>query len=393
MPKSPRQRSVSPRAEPYPKLRTNVARKLQRTRTLLIMRPECFVDAKHEKRTVNPYIQEDVDNARREPLKIWVEAVLGLSPEKFSEWVRYIKENEWYKDERIQEGLIGFSKATTEKGLYIPFGNIVNRIIRLGKDGLPGATPYPLGDIVVVRNDDNYLKQIPEHQGIGALRKPDMLAVHASKALQMQEDNCNSFEWSDILTFFELKFSKKFSFDNYQTWRRKRGLPKLDKRTLLPKVPSKKETLPATTMTLRPLKYSTEAGFYCEVNSDSEDADDIDSDDIHDEDYNDPGSPKPPRDNQESVKSDATLQAGGYALETVSCSYGTRLFTTGIIMDDDKMSLWYYDAAGIIRTKAIVSLFRNFEEFAAILVGFACCTPSQWGIPSTQYHQTPSIGS
>ncbi|THG98252.1 hypothetical protein EW026_g3909 [Hermanssonia centrifuga] len=398
MPKSPRQRSVSPRAEPYPKSRTNVAqRKLERTRTLLVMRPECLVDAKHEKKTVNPYIQEDVDNARREPLRIWVEAVLGLPPEQFSEWVRYIKENEWYKDEVIQEGLIGYGKATTEKGLYVPFTDIANRIIRLGKDGLPGAKPYPLDGIAVVENDDNYLKQIPEHQGIGALRRPDLLAVRVSKALQMQEDNRKSYEWSDILTFFELKFSKS-SFNIFQASRRKRGLPKLDKRTLLPEVPSEKKTVAGTRMTLRArpmvkvLKYSAEKGFYREINSEPEDADDIDVDDPHDEDYSDPGSPEPVRDNQESVRADAKLQAGGYALETVSCSYGTRLFNTGVIMDDDRMSLWYYDAAGIIRTKVIISLFRNFEEFAAILVGFACCTPSQWGSLPPNIIKPPRFG-
>ncbi|PSS34143.1 hypothetical protein PHLCEN_2v1811 [Hermanssonia centrifuga] len=402
MPKTPLQRSTSSRAEfrTYSKSnsnpRSNVARKISGTGIVPLA---LLVDAFREKRTVNPYVQEDVDNARREPLKVWVEAVLGLPPERFSEWVRHIKENEWYKDEIIQGNLINFSNASLQAERYTPFANMVNRIFQLGKDELPRAESYPLEDIVVVRNDPHFLKLIPEHQGLGAYRIPDLLAVRASKIAQMERAKSKYFEWSDVLTFFEMKLLNRDFFDNFQAWRRSRGLPKLDRRTLLPKARSKKKTEANTRMTLqaRPLtkviKHSAEKGFYYNLDSESDDADGIDVDEPHDEDYNDPGSPKPVRDNQESMKSDAKLQAGGYALETVSCSYGTRLFTTGIVIEDDKMSLWYYDAAGIIRTKATISLLRNFEEFAAILVGFACCTPSQWGSLPPNIIKPPQLGS
>ncbi|THG96259.1 hypothetical protein EW026_g5535 [Hermanssonia centrifuga] len=352
----------------------NVARRLSASGTGIVPLA-LLADAFREKRTVNPYIEEDVDNARREPLKVWVEAVLGLPPERFSEWVRHIKENEWYKDEMIQGNLIDFSNASLPAERYTPFANIVNRILQLGKDELPRAESYPLDDIVVIRNDPNFLKLIPEHQGLGAYRIPDLLAVRASKIVQMKKAKSKYFEWSDVLTFFEMKFSNR--------------------RTLLPKVPSKKKTVAGTKMTLRArplIKYSDEKGLYYDVDSESDDADDIDVDEPHDEDYNGPGSPKPVRDTEESMKSDAKLQAGGYALETVACSYGTRLFTTGIVIEDDKMSLWYYDAAGIIRTKASISLLRNFEEFAAILVGFACCTPSQWGSLPSNIIKPPRLG-
>ncbi len=96
-------------------------------------------------------------------------------------------------------------------------------------------------------------------------------------------------------------------------------------------------------------------------------------------DIDDSGNYKKLRSNDESIRAVAKFQAGGYALETVACSYGTRLFTTGLVMQDDKTSLWYYDACGVIRTKESLSLFDNFEQIAAILVAFACCEPSQWG--------------
>ncbi len=79
------------------------------------------------------------------------------------------------------------------------------------------------------------------------------------------------------------------------------------------------------------------------------------------------------------VTLDAIVQAGGYALEVASCTYGTRLFCLGTVMEDDKLSLWYYDAVGIVRTQETISIIHDFETFAAVQVGFACCEPSQWG--------------
>ncbi len=96
------------------------------------------------------------------------------------------------------------------------------------------------------------------------------------------------------------------------------------------------------------------------------------------------------------VTLDATVQAGGYALEVASCTYGTRLFCLGTVMEDDKISLWYYDAVGIVRTQETLSIIHDFETFAAVHIGYACCEPSQWGAlppvirppPSPAYPET-----
>ncbi|PSS30881.1 hypothetical protein PHLCEN_2v2578 [Hermanssonia centrifuga] len=76
---------------------------------------------------------------------------------------------------------------------------------------------------------------------------------------------------------------------------------------------------------------------------------------------------------------DGRVQAGACALEVMSCSYGTRLFCLGNVIKEDKMSMWYYDASGYIRTRETLSIFEDFEKVAAILVAFASCTPSQFG--------------
>ncbi len=197
------------------------------------MKAESFIDAEHTKETVDPYILEDVDSATREPFQVWLEAVLGLPEDRFSDWVHHIAENEWFQDEIIQQGLIEFSNASVEAGRYEPFARIANRILQLGKDELPGANSYPMDDITIVCNDPNYLNCIPEHSDLGAKRKPDLLAVRGRKVQLLEEANSKTFDWSDILTFIEMKHSSNL-FHKLQACRSQRGLPQLDRRTLLP---------------------------------------------------------------------------------------------------------------------------------------------------------------
>ncbi|THG96597.1 hypothetical protein EW026_g5264 [Hermanssonia centrifuga] len=343
------------------------------------MKPEDFVD--DTKETVDPYILEDVDWATRAPYEVWVEAVLGLPQERLQEWVQHIAENEWYKDEIIQMGMNKFIVATEETERYQPFVDIANRILELGKVQLSGEGAYPLDDITIVRNDPTYLNRISEHSGLGAKRKPDLLAVRGKKVQLLEEVDDKAFDWSDVLLFIEMKYWNQNLFHNLQAWRSQRGLPKLDRRTLLPvdspeevKVASTEEPDAVPSRTIRTgssMMSATAAELHCSFTSDYIESEAVDIDDS--------GNYKKLRRNDESIRAVAKFQAGGYALETVACSYGTRLFTTGLVMQDDKTSLWYYDACGVIRTKESLSLFDDFEQIAAILVAFACCEPSQWG--------------
>ena len=74
-----------------------------------------------------------------------------------------------------------------------------------------------------------------------------------------------------------------------------------------------------------------------------------------------------------------SVQAGGYALELAACSNGTRLFCYGIVLDDDRVTFWYYDASGYVKTEETISIIANFERFAAIMIAFASCGARQWG--------------
>ncbi|THG93372.1 hypothetical protein EW026_g7846 [Hermanssonia centrifuga] len=81
----------------------------------------------------------------------------------------------------------------------------------------------------------------------------------------------------------------------------------------------------------------------------------------------------------ERIGKGVRLLAAGNALELASCTYGTRVFSLGSIVRDDKMSFWYYDASGYVRTAESLSLMEDFEKFAAIMVAFACGHPKHWG--------------
>lgn len=76
---------------------------------------------------------------------------------------------------------------------------------------------------------------------------------------------------------------------------------------------------------------------------------------------------------------EAALQAGCYALELLSCTYGTRMFCHSTILEDDLLVFVYSDACGMIYTKQRLSLIEDFEKAAAIIVALTRCTPEHFG--------------
>ncbi|KAI0691941.1 hypothetical protein BC835DRAFT_1359181 [Cytidiella melzeri] len=65
---------------------------------------------------------------------------------------------------------------------------------------------------------------------------------------------------------------------------------------------------------------------------------------------------------------------------------GTRMHNIGVIFRDELISLWYFDASGIVRTcpdagvnREKLSLITDFERVAAIFVALAYCDAEQFG--------------
>lgn len=76
---------------------------------------------------------------------------------------------------------------------------------------------------------------------------------------------------------------------------------------------------------------------------------------------------------------EVTVQAASYALEVLSCTNGTRIYSLGMMFKDDKFTLWYYDASGLVKTTDNLSIITGFEDFAAVFVALASCDASRWG--------------
>ncbi|TFY81074.1 hypothetical protein EWM64_g2936, partial [Hericium alpestre] len=84
---------------------------------------------------------------------------------------------------------------------------------------------------------------------------------------------------------------------------------------------------------------------------------------------------------------DDQIQLAGYANEMFA-SVGNRRYVTGIFVDDDKVSLWYYDRIGVVRSKEF-SFYEDPKLFVLVAVAVAVCDRKHFGyepllIPETE---------
>ncbi len=169
--------------------------------------------ATHTKSCVHPYIKEDLKYSTQEiPYSRWLNAIFGLSPQKVDAWVAHIIKFKWFRDEIIQEALYDYSMAGREHALYDPFVCLAKRILELARaTKLPELDgTFPIHDIELVSTYKKPVRTIPEHEGLGAQRTPDLLllrAVHAKKLLPEGKKTAPGIRWADILAFFEVKYS------------------------------------------------------------------------------------------------------------------------------------------------------------------------------------------
>ncbi|THH01962.1 hypothetical protein EW026_g802, partial [Hermanssonia centrifuga] len=337
-----------------------------------------ILTVEHTNDTVHPYIRRDVKHAEQVPFDVWIAAVLKLNNPKLKSWVQYIKQHRWHEDSVIQNSLARFATAEKETARYEPLADLSNRILDMAKGHLPGVKSYPIDDITMTRNDPSPLNRIPEHGPLGAVRKPDLLLVRGEK-LETSGSKVVKFDWTDVLKFSEVKAFQLLS-DAYDKLRRDRRLPetskaggKVGKQKSRRKPPSNKVAqVPAAGHSRGSGQLDSNPSTGSKRGHDHEDIDNAGTSKRH---YSE--SP------ESLVTADGKVQAGGYALEVAACTYGTRLFCLGEVIEDDKVSLWYYDAAGIVRTRETISIIHDFEKYAAVVVAFGCCDPFQFGaLPS-----------
>ncbi|EKM49064.1 uncharacterized protein PHACADRAFT_107624, partial [Phanerochaete carnosa HHB-10118-sp] len=72
-------------------------------------------------------------------------------------------------------------------------------------------------------------------------------------------------------------------------------------------------------------------------------------------------------------------QAASYVIKILSNTNSSCAHCLGIVLWHEQLSLWLYDAAGVVATSDQLSVIQDFEKFAAILICLACCSAERLG--------------
>ncbi|KAF7798369.1 hypothetical protein EIP86_009590 [Pleurotus ostreatoroseus] len=368
-----------------------------------VMRPP----GNHDRNSIHAYVCEDLRRARSVSLYTWTEAVFGLPSTKMHARARKIAELKWFEDEVIQEALVDFVRSSYEVERYDPFVHLTNRIIELARGALPGVgKKYPIDDFCFANSANNVIRPTPEHGALAAKRKPDTLGLTVPDALQLYEPG-GTVGWPSLLTWGELKGRLgKPVIAVFNERRIAHGLTALDS-SGVPKDWSKEriEAVREGLFADKPKTRRRRAKSTKGVTKANETQDVVNQDRIKagrkrfgqenllaDLDKSSTAKRRHSTGTSAEVYDNASMaiQSSSYALELLSGTYGTRTHCIGFVLKSDRISLWYYDAAGVVYTEEFVSMVDDFELFAAVIVGFACCTPEQFGIMPSTILKAPS---
>ncbi|KAF7792265.1 hypothetical protein EIP86_003301 [Pleurotus ostreatoroseus] len=304
----------------------------------------------HTRSSVRPYVVQDLKDAIKVDLYSWIEAVLGISSERIETWTSQIAENKWFDDGIIQQHLKKYCEASTEPHRYQPFCELAGRILELARgclDGIDRTNSYPVDSVQFINTSKRQVVRIPEHGLLGAERLLDITMTYGEAAEEFLKTN--KIHWRDILHFVELKRSTSLvvALDKEKQRRARSSIP---------------VSVPPTTAQ--------------ETQTDSPTSQDS-NDDV-------PTGSKRPRESDDDDSS-VNKVPRGIPNETE----GVEQSGSSLLLDD-KLSLHYYDACGIIQTRQHLSLLQDFEKTAAIFVALASCSLEQFGIMPTSIIKTPT---
>lgn len=174
--------------------------------------------SKHVKVTLNALLEGDIVGSKSlVTFHQWIECVCGISRATLEGWETAIRQQKWFEDDVIQEGLIDYCRALDESERYDPFTKILNRIVELGRHhipGIPAKKSYPVNDLCFVRHDKNNVQTVPEHGIYGAMRRPDIICVRRPVAESLSSaTSSHRAQWTDIMHWCELKYNDRLISD------------------------------------------------------------------------------------------------------------------------------------------------------------------------------------
>ncbi|KAF7794434.1 hypothetical protein EIP86_005568 [Pleurotus ostreatoroseus] len=339
----------------------------------------------HSRASVHVYIQEDLKEAQRVGFDIFIETIFGLAADKLAQWTSIIAQEKWHTDDEVARNLKVFCETKQETRRHVPLSNIINRIMQMAPGRLPGVPDkYPIDDICVRRNNPLHIQTIDTYGALGAKRRPALLTLRGKTAVNLEAVGASQekprqqgVRWVDDLMNWEQKGAVDLQ-------------PVLDGM-----IRDRADTDQESQSSVSSNEYRSSRAY------DSED--DIlqagmkrirgDDDLMPYIRCPDPSSRYTGLNSEEALiydLKDAAIQTGSYALETLACTYGSRLFCINVLLENDRVYLWYYDACGFVYTESI-SLIEDFEKAAAVIVGIACSTPAQLGALPSVISPPPSL--
>ena len=167
-----------------------------------------FMDPDRTLDSVHTYIVQDLADAAPTTIEDWLDLYLGVNSATYRQWCAKIVEDNWFDDDSIKKALDDYSATKEEKTRYKPFIQLLTRIIEMGRGTfhLDSGTDFPIDDVHLFNHSNRYVHPTSEHGNTAAQRKPDIIMMR--KAALPEEDRA---QWTDILTWFELKYIKKLN--------------------------------------------------------------------------------------------------------------------------------------------------------------------------------------
>ncbi|KAF8637428.1 hypothetical protein AX16_010819 [Volvariella volvacea WC 439] len=358
------------------------------------------------------------------------------SPEDTNQKGKGKESRRFTNSQNLKDYIKEYCNTASEKRRYSPLANALNAIMMEYRDRQFSNLPTPIpstregNELIYIPNDPQVIQSdyISRHFNSTTKRKPDVISVYVSLLRNTIDDNQSYFyadwvthiykdkykaekreykpTWKDVQQTWELKASKKISPEPL--------LEKMEHERMLPfETSSNSTTLPDTALNSgSSMAPPSEAGAEVGENRKRQNASDVlvempakrarnsghtsrnqtpsaagqtgslpsgssripGSSGI-------PGSPNPPL---QSLSPD--VQCAFYAIERLHATW-TVTHSTVVLLQDSKLTLWWYDPQGCIKTTPI-DIVRQLPLFVVMTTIFQRFDDRMWGLPPTTISHT-----
>ena len=162
--------------------------------------------------SVPGYVHRDLLDATPANVEEWLDSFLGVAPPVYRQLSTKITRDRWFEDATISKELQAYCDAKSETKRYNPTIRLCHRILALARAamtgdelGLPLADErksFPVDDVYFMGGSERPIGTAIEQGSIAIKRKPGIILLRERSVPPADK----RFSWTDILTWFELKF-------------------------------------------------------------------------------------------------------------------------------------------------------------------------------------------